>query len=239
MQKLNMKPVTRKPSLPDEVADALRHRLASGEFKPGDRLPTGTELASMFNVSLAVIREAMSRLKHDGMIDTVQGAGAFFSGSSAPRSFRLDEDVGDHDVLRRVFELRQVFEEGAARLAAVRATGDQITQLRGALDEMAVAVEQSGDGFVADKKFHELITEMTGNDLFREFFNFLSGKIASSIIAARSHSALHGVSQEAHDEHRAIYEAIERHDPDAAQAAMFNHVRNASRRLGIDIAAKP
>lgn len=234
MQKLNLKPVARKPSLPDEVADALRQRLASGEFKPGDRLPTGSELASMFNVSLAVIREAMSRLRHDGIIDTVQGAGAFVTGTDKPRSFRLEEDTGDGNVLRRVFELRQVFEEGAARLAALRATDEHVQQLHSALEEMGAAVEQGTDGFAADKKFHELITEMTGNDLFRDFFAFLSGKISTSIAAARSNSAMAGVSQEAHDEHRAIYQAIARHDPDAARAAMSDHLRSASRRLGFD-----
>jgi GntR family transcriptional repressor for pyruvate dehydrogenase complex len=236
MQKFNLKPVTRKPSLPDEVADALRQRLASGEFKPGDRLPTGSELASMFNVSLAVIREAMSRLRHDGIIDTVQGAGAFVTGLDTPRSFRLAENLGDSDGLRRVFELRQVFEDGAARLAALRATDEQVQQLHAALDEMGAAVEQGTDGFAADKKFHELIIEMTGNELFRDFFNFLAGKIATSIVAARSNSAIAGVSQEAHDEHRAIYEAIAARDPEAAQAAMDTHVRNASRRLGLDVA---
>lgn len=236
MQKLNLKPVARKPSLPDEVADALRQRLASGEFKQGDRLPTGSELAAMFNVSLAVIREAISRLRHDGLIDTVQGAGAFVSGLEKPRSFRLDEDIGDSKSLRRVFELRQVFEEGAARLAALRATDEQVQQLREALDAMGAAVEQGTDGFAADKKFHELITEMTGNELFRGFFVFLSGKISTSIVAARVNSAITGVSQEAHDEHRAICEAIAAHDAEAAQIAMSNHLRNASRRLELDAA---
>jgi GntR family transcriptional repressor for pyruvate dehydrogenase complex len=237
MSKFNLKPVTRKPSLADEVADALRQRLASGEFKPGDRLPTGAELASVFGVSLAVIREAMSRLKHDGIIDTVQGAGAFVTDTHGSKSFRLDHQIGDDvNALKRIFELRLVFEEGAARLAALRRTPGHLQQMRALLDEMQAAINEGRDGFSADKKFHELIAEATGNEMFREFFMFLSGRIANSIVAARSHSATVGISQEGQDEHMQLFLAIEAQDPDAAKAAMFNHVRRAARRLGLDIA---
>jgi DNA-binding FadR family transcriptional regulator len=236
MSSFNLKPVTRKPSLADEVAEALRHRLASGEFKQGDRLPTGAELASAFNVSLAVIREAMSRLKHDGIIDTVQGAGAFMTGAHGSKSFRLDDQIDDVNALKRIFELRLVFEEGAARLAALRRTPEHLRQLRALLDEMQAAINEGRDGFGADKKFHELIAEATGNEMFREFFMFLSGRIANSIVAARSHSAMIGISQEGQDEHLQLFLAIEAQEPDAAKAAMFNHVRSAARRLGLDIA---
>jgi GntR family transcriptional repressor for pyruvate dehydrogenase complex len=235
MKNLNLKPVTRKPSLADEVADALRQRLAGGEFKPGDRLPTGAELSSMFNVSLAVIREAMSRLKHDGLIDTVQGAGAFVSGTPSSRTFRLGDEVGDMDALRRIFEMRLVFGEGAARLAALRRTPAQLEQMRAALDEMDAAIRDGRDGFAADKRFHELITDATGNEMFREFLAFLSGRIAGSIAAARANSAIHGISQAAQDEHWQVFRAIEAQDPEATKAAMFNHLYNAARRLGLKI----
>lgn len=236
MQKFDMKPVTRKPSLADEVAEALRKRLASGEFKTGDRLPTGAELASAFNVSLAVIREAMSRLKHDGIIDTVQGAGAFVTDAHGSRSFRLDDQIGDTDALRRVFELRQVFEEGAARLAAMRRTPEHLKLMRATLDEMDAAIKNNTNASSADKKFHELIAEATGNEMFHEFFMFLSGRIAASIATARAHSLTNGISQEGQDEHMQIFLAIEAQDPEAAKSAMFNHVRNAARRLGLNIA---
>jgi GntR family transcriptional repressor for pyruvate dehydrogenase complex len=234
MNNLNLKPVIRKPSLADEVADALRKRLDTGEFKPGDRLPTGAELASMFNVSLAVIREAMSRLKHDGLIDTVQGAGAFVSGTPGSKTFRLGDEDGPA-TLRRIFEMRLVFGEGVARLAALRRTPEQLAQMRETLAEMDAAISEGRDGFAADKRFHELITEATGNDMFREFFAFLSGRIAGSIAAARAHSAVNGVSQAAQDEHWQVFHAIEAQDPEAAKAAMFNHFHNAACRLGLKI----
>src|SRR5690606_22454425 len=106
MPKDSLKPVKRKASLTDEVTDALRERLLSGDFKAGDRLPTGAELSSAFNVSLAVIREAMSRLKHDGLVKTVQGAGVYATARNNARAFRLDGDATDPASLKHIFELR-------------------------------------------------------------------------------------------------------------------------------------
>ena len=69
--------IARPVRLSEEVSVELQQRVARGELKPGDRLPTEKALGEAFGVSRAVVREAIARLKADGLIETRQGSGAF------------------------------------------------------------------------------------------------------------------------------------------------------------------
>ncbi|NYT82785.1 FadR family transcriptional regulator [Alcaligenaceae bacterium] len=224
-----LNPVRRRASLADDVAEALRARLLRGDFKAGDRLPTGAELSAAFNVSLSVIREAMSRLKHDGLVETIQGAGVFATAAGSSRTFRLEAHDGDRKALKQIFELRLAFEEGAAYLAALRRTPKTLQGMRKAFERMHA--EDAAAGAAADKEFHRLIAGAAGNPLFLEFFDFLAARIDSTIFIARTHSAEAGISAEALQEHRTLLRAIEAQDGEAAKAAMFKHLSNAAARL--------
>src|SRR5690554_6586528 len=135
-----------RQSLADELADRLRSRLAAAEFRPGEKLPTGSALAQQYGVSMSVVREALSQLKNDGLIHSVQGVGAFVSSADRPRSFRLDTLPGTDLSLARIFELRRGVEGEAAWLAARRRSADQLGRLQSALDDMAKAAAEGQDG---------------------------------------------------------------------------------------------
>ena len=59
------------------VARALREDLAEGRFRPSDRLPSETELATRFGVHRNTLREALARLAREGLVATRRGAGTF------------------------------------------------------------------------------------------------------------------------------------------------------------------
>ncbi len=237
--------MSRKPdplhrhSLADDVAGELRRRVLEGEFTPGQRLPTGAELAASFGVSMSVIREAMSRLKHDGLIQSIQGVGAFVSAQGQTRAFRLDGAAGVHLDLGRIFELRQAVEGEAARLAARRRTDEHLQRMRAALAEMEQAVISGADGTSADARFHQVVAEATGNPLFADMYAFLASHIGMAIAAARTHSAHSGAWREAHDEHRRIFMALEAGCADQARQAILDHIHNAASRLGLITEAEP
>ncbi|MFH1554678.1 MAG: GntR family transcriptional regulator, partial [Pseudomonadota bacterium] len=68
--------IGRGPSLADTLAQRLREEISSGRLRPGERLPTEQQLAGTYGVSRPIVREAVGRLKHDGLVLTRQGAGA-------------------------------------------------------------------------------------------------------------------------------------------------------------------
>src|SRR3954451_11313466 len=82
--------MTSTTALPEEVAEALGRDLADRRYRPGDRLPTEQALAARFGVSRAVVREAISRLKSDGLVVSQRGSG-LFAAKINPRRLQTDD----------------------------------------------------------------------------------------------------------------------------------------------------
>jgi GntR family transcriptional regulator, transcriptional repressor for pyruvate dehydrogenase complex len=229
--------LARRELLPDEIARSLSEKIASGALAPGDRLPTEAALAESFGVSRNVVREAIARLKYDGVIETRQGLGAFVAAGSAGRSFRIAPGrLTERDDLRQLFELRLYVEMGAAALAARRRTRAQLARIRRALSAMRRAVETDRDGVVPDSEFHHAIADAANNVYYRDFMVFLAERMRQSIAVARSNTAKLRASPGVQKEHEAISAAIEAADAEAAGAAVRAHLVNAAARLGLSLA---
>ena len=85
--------VSLAPSLSDQVTEALLSRIESGRLKPGEKLPPEAALASEFGVSRTVVREAISRLKQEGLVESRQGSGVFVRLQPAINSLKIDDSV--------------------------------------------------------------------------------------------------------------------------------------------------
>lgn len=217
-------------SLPEKLVIAIRADIASGRYSVGSKLPIEPELCAHYGVSRTVLREAMSRMKSDGLIDTQQGRGSFVMAPSARNPFRFEVPQSRQSLLE-LSELRLGVEGTAAALAAGRRTPAQLQRLKKCLDAMAQAVERGESGSDADLQFHSTIADATGNGHYRLFMEYLRFSYAAAIDHARKVSlAAPGLSHIAQQEHRAVYEAIARGDAEAAEAAAKHHIRAAVRR---------
>src|ERR1700748_2491910 len=99
----------RMPQLPSRVANVISADITEGRLKQGDRLPTEQALAERFGVSRSVIREAVARLRSDGLVQSRQGVGVFVVGAEEAGTLRIDADLlSDRTVFRNVFELRAI-----------------------------------------------------------------------------------------------------------------------------------
>ena len=81
------------PTLSDRVSQALLARIESGRLKAGEKLPPEAVLAPEFGVSRTVVREAISRLKHGGLLESRQGSGVFVSLQPAISPLKIDDSV--------------------------------------------------------------------------------------------------------------------------------------------------
>ena len=102
-----------------DIGAALEQRIRSGAYAPGARLPTEMALAAEFGVSRAVVREAVARLKADGLVASRQGSGMSVAARPDSGSFKLAPGTPAGEALSHIFELRALVETGAAELAAV------------------------------------------------------------------------------------------------------------------------
>ncbi|AMO38007.1 MULTISPECIES: FadR/GntR family transcriptional regulator [Thauera] len=220
----------------DVVAD-LTQRIQTGELRPGDKLPTESEIVRERGVSRTVVREAISRLQAAGLVETRHGIGSFvLAPARAPQGTLRIDPATLHTVrdIISILELRIALETEAASLAAVRRTDAQLDEMRAALDDFQDAVGNQGNCVGADIRFHLAIAKATGNPHFSDFMKHLGeaiiprARVNTARLAGDDFAAyLYRVNRE----HEDIYNAIRRQDTEAARAAMRTHLSNSRERL--------
>jgi GntR family transcriptional regulator, transcriptional repressor for pyruvate dehydrogenase complex len=221
------------PNLADQVASALRGQVQSGAFAHEAKLPSEAELATQFGVSRTVVREAVSRLKSDGLLTSRQGAGVFVHAGGAVKSLKIDfTSIASAGSALQVVEVRRALEAESAGLAAERATRAQIAQLKGVLKAIDTAVARGEDGVREDVAFHRTIAEMTGNPYYIAVLEFFSQYLFGVTRVTRANEARRNdFFQQVRAEHALIVAAIAAGDPVGARAAAASHMSNAADRI--------
>ena len=112
--------VTPGASLSGQVADAIAAEIRGGRLAAGDKLPTEAALVSQFAVSRTVVREAVSRLKSLGLVDSRQGSGVYvLAPGIEPLQFDLPH-AASREAVMQIVEVRRALEAEVAELAALR-----------------------------------------------------------------------------------------------------------------------
>ncbi len=227
--------IPRAPRLSDEVASRLGEAIRAGDFAAGQRLPSEKELSERFAVSRMVIREAMSRLKSDELVETRQGLGAFVKADPGKGLFRLAEPALSPSGLRHIFQLRVAVEGAAASLAAVHADAPAIAAIEKAIEELRADLEAGLDGAEADRRFHQAVAAASKNPYLESFLAFLGANLREVIALARSNTRERYPDHIAavQLEHEAVLEAVAAHAPQRAERAMRAHLSQAQERLGL------
>ena len=156
-------------TMADQVEIRLREYLKKKSFLPGDALPKEVELAEALGVSRNVLREALSRLRMLGMIETRKKRGMILARPDILGTFErvLDPLIIDKETLHDIFELRLVLEMGLADLLYKRKTDKDIAEL-----ENIAKKEINKDNSFRIKNeiaFHGKLYEMSGNDTLKRF----------------------------------------------------------------------
>ena len=213
----------RAPSLADVLAQRLEQDIAQGHYAPGEKLPSEQQLATTYGVSRPIVREAIGRLKHDGLVTSRQGSGAFVAESGGASVFRLDvSNFKDREEIESLIELLMAIEQDLIAL------GHQ-------LEAMQAAIERGDSGVDEDVAFHRAIVEATKNPFFMDLSTFLDRRVRHFIRTARANTAKlqTGHMMAVQDEHRDIFNAIRDKDAQRARQAAENHLKRAAQRLAI------
>ncbi|WP_129714723.1 FadR/GntR family transcriptional regulator [Pedobacter sp. SYP-B3415] len=156
-------------TMADMVELRLREYLKRKSFRPGDALPKELELAEALGVSRNVLREALSRLRMLGMIETKKKRGMVLARPDILGTFErvLDPLIIDNSTLQDIFELRLVLEMGLADLLYIRKTDRDIQELE-AIAKKEVNLDNSFR-IKNEIAFHGKLYEMSGNDTLKRF----------------------------------------------------------------------
>lgn len=226
--------------LADKLYEELLGWIAHGPFEEGAKLPSEEKLAIKYGVSRPVVREALSRLRLDGIIVSRHGSGSYVERRPKKEFFDFAPIGGVADLMR-CFEYRIALEGEAAGLAALRRSDADLKQIKSALNDLDHAIEQRVVGVDADIKFHNAIARATKNDLFVSAMATLAEYTFAGMTVARNLSLRTSVSRLAlvQQEHTAIFDAIEAQDVAAARESMRVHITNARMRILSDSVEPP
>lgn len=193
--------------------EVLKDRIVRNELKPLEYLNEKT-LCDELGISKTPIREALQHLERNRFVVIIPNKGCFVS------------NIG-LDLIREVFELREIHECAAARIAATRPNREifrEILQKHESFDPKNM--ENAQENLLSGYQIHKRIVEFVGNSLLSDFYQIIQDHIVRIRIYFLNKFDNHRL-QETSKEHKRILETILAGDPDAAEAAMREHLSNA------------
>lgn len=218
-------------SLADTVFERIQKAIKSGAYGVDERLPTEHMLAAEFQVSRPVVRDALQRLRDQGLIYSRRGAGSFVrdQGIREPLGFGQMQNLSD---LQHCYDFRLTIEPEAAAMAADRRSEEALHRIRTALDLLRDATNRQAHRADADFMFHLSIAQASANPYFATAMQALEDHIAVGM-------RFHGLSLKSTSdglkhvfvEHTLVYEAILNKDVAAARTGMIAHISGSRDRL--------
>jgi GntR family transcriptional regulator, galactonate operon transcriptional repressor len=214
-------------NLSEQVVHQVGLSIMRNEFKPGDTLSSEPELSLQFNVSRSVMREALKVLSAKGLIESRPRTGTRVRPRAEwnildPEVINWLYEVGpDRSFLDALCEVRLMFEPMSARLAAARATDDELKTIEECYRRMEAGVNSPDTYIPTDLAFHAAICAAAHNEMLQKITATLAPSLQVSRIVT---SRLPGANLAAMPVHRAVMEAIGKRDEQAAEEAMHQLV---------------
>lgn len=226
-----LKALGRKEHLYKSVQEEIKAYILAHELKPGDPLPPETELSQQLNVSRNSVREAVKSLEALGVLEARPGAGLFVCAFSFdPLLNHLGYGLlFDLKQLTDLLEVRILLEVGMVPRVVAAVTPEQIARLRQVLDQMRRGAERGEYAVEADRQFHQVLYENTGNGVV--------GRLVDVFWAIFQQARERGAIPEPADlmdtyrHHAHIVDALEKRNLEEAHARTVRSFNGISRRL--------
>ena len=162
-------------SLVDKVEDSLVELLRHRKLAVGDVIPKEIELAEVLGVSRTVIREALTRLKMMGLIESRKKRGSVITSPDlfGMMSKSMNPHILDQETLKEIFEIRLVLEIGMADLLFHRITKEDIAELKNIVSNEPPATQYHLFNVEHEIAFHGKLYEITGSETLKKFQKML------------------------------------------------------------------
>ena len=224
--------IRKRETLADQIYGRILELIASGQLAEGDKLPSEHQISEKFEVSRPVVREALARLRDDGIVSAQHGVGSFVR-RRPPQGLIEHAGAGDVAGLMRCMEARLSLEAAAARHAALRASPRDLIRIEDALTFMEQTMRARKPEREADFDFHMAVAEASGNEIFCDMLNATRGLMMQAIGVAQTLTSTGSDAriESVLDEHRQILEAIRNRDAEGAALLMSYHLVQARLRV--------
>jgi GntR family transcriptional regulator, transcriptional repressor for pyruvate dehydrogenase complex len=207
----------------EQVVDQIRGLIASGELRPGDRLPAERELAKQLGISRPSLRAGLRMLVAMGLLRSRHGSGTYIAdGPPTLGSEQLSLLAELHGfTFDQMFEARRVLEVQIAGLAAERAKAEHLATIAEEVANMYATLEDPQQYLIHDIRFHRAIAAASDNPILATIVEMVSAVMYDRRreTIGRAHDFKESIEM-----HQRIYRSIRSHKPDEARAAMHEHL---------------
>ena len=220
---MNVYALQRAVSLGEQVADILRQRIVRGELSSGERL-TEEALAEEFSVSRGPIRDALTQLSFEKLVEVNRPGGVFIVGLT-------DEDV------EQLYSLREALEQLALRRAMRVKEEERWTPSLDAVARMerSAGVRDPSEFARADLAFHSHIYELAEHPrLLSAWHQYLPTFAALLEVTINHDQDLHDSAED----HQRLYEVIRAGNVDVAASVLTKHLEGAAARMNSELASR-
>ena len=224
----------RTPSLVDRVFEQLRSQILSGAIPAGSRLPNERELADALHVNRQVVREALKRLEFLELLEVRHGQGAFVQELSASSALQVveallrDPAVVTRDLLEQLLVFRRHITLSVVGLASSHRSEEQLVRARALLEDEAAEGADPKRALEIDLRWNALLGEATGNLMYQLVTNLFTKLVARLGPLYYNDDRDHKRSM---TNHRAMLQAIEARDPEAAVRLVDEMLRYSEERI--------
>ena len=234
VQKIKQKTVV------NQVMEHIKDLIASGKYKPGDKLPTENELAERFGIGRSSIREAIKIFNYLGVLESKAAKGTFLSDranistEALSWSILLGKDEQQELIeTRGAIELWSIMTLTLQHKADPEASAPVIRELQNVVDHMQVSLESGERSKLvqADYDFHNIIVKNTGNTLFYSIYKTLKSFMYEEIVQSQNDYTDPKMIPR---EHQAILDTIKSGEVSHSVDTFSSHIENIKSRLKIN-----
>ena len=216
----------KRAKLSEQTSDRMYEMIVEeARYAPGSKLPNENELSKALEVSRTTLREAISFLVAQGVLEIRRGKGTFVAEELPAAGMDLSSLTGlrARERARDLFEMRLIFEPATVALACQRASMEELQQIQKKAERMEQIAAAGGDWPVADQEFHWAIIRASHNEYMRRLYPIINNAVNDLMQLAQNRQRM---EETAIRDNKLILEFLLRRDEEGARHAMTIHMKH-------------
>ena len=222
---------SKRVKLSEQASDRLYEMIVEEQvYAPGSKLPNENELSEELRVSRTTLREAISFLVAQGVLEIRRGKGTFVAEDVPESGLDLTSLSGlrSRGRARDLFEMRLIFEPATVALACQRATDEELKLIRRKAERVEEIASQGGDWPLADQEFHWAIMRASHNEYMRRLYPIINGAVNEIMQLSQNRKHMQDIALA---DNRLILEFLLKRDEEGASHAMSIHMKHLMNTL--------
>ena len=216
----------KKTKLSEQTSDRLYEMIVDEQrYAPGSKLPNENELSRNLQVSRTTLREAISFLVAQGVLEIRRGKGTFVAEELPAAGLDLTSLAGLRSRVRAkdLFEMRLIFEPATVALACQRGTDEELRQIPKKAERVERIAAEGGDWPLADQEFHWAIIKASHNEYMRRLYPIINSAVNEILQLSQNRQHMQDIAL---NDNRLILEFLLKRDEAGARHAMSIHMKH-------------